>query len=747
MKRKIVSLLTVLTMAVSLTACGSEQEEINDNKQPSTQTTPTPEASVTTDSSSEWTFGQVAMGGGGFVTGVFSTCEENVFYARTDVGGAYRYDNADDKWKCLSFEISEADKGYYGVDGLATDPNDAGKVYMLVGTSYLSDGRTAIMYSEDYGETFTTVEVTDLITAHGNGYGRQNGERIAVDPNDGNIIYVGGRTGGLIKSTDGGKTWSSVSSFPITETENGNGINGIVFEASSGSKGTATPNIYVSVSQKGAENVFVSKDGGESWNTVSGLPTNFMPQRLRIDNDNNLYITYGPSEGPSSSGSGAIWKIDLVTNTAIDISPASNCFGDIAIDPNNSNRLVACTESVWKLQPNGSYGDEFYVSTDGGTTWDCINDNMKMNNGGVEWITGYAMHWCGCLTIDPYNPDTIMVVSGNGIFRCDNIWDDTPEFEFAAHGLEETVPLDAISIPGDTLFTAIGDYDGFEHTDVTEYGQLHTTTIGSTGSIAVAAQNTDIRLKLSGSGGVGGTDSEMKLLISEDAGDTWTFITNKPNPAPAEYGGTITITADGSTIVWSTGDYNGAYYSTDKGQSWTLCKGLRGDNYVYADTVNPNYVYALGKNGFMVSSDGGKTFDYTKIKLELTGKMAVSFGNEGVVYIPCEKAGLFYTEDHGTTTSRLETVTTCYAVGLGKGKTDDAPNVIYIWGQPNTEDTLGIYMSEDNGSSWTRINNDENEFGGTANGRFIIGDYNIYGRCYMSTTGLGLVYCDKTNKN
>jgi len=50
-----------------------------------------------------WTYGQVAVGGGGFVTGVFSTCEEGVYYARTDVGGAYRWDNEKQAWKSLNY--------------------------------------------------------------------------------------------------------------------------------------------------------------------------------------------------------------------------------------------------------------------------------------------------------------------------------------------------------------------------------------------------------------------------------------------------------------------------------------------------------------------------------------------------------------------------------------------------------------------------------------------------------------------
>ena len=44
-----------------------------------------------TVSAQTYKWGNVAMGGGGFVDGIItSKTEENLMYARTDVGGAYR---------------------------------------------------------------------------------------------------------------------------------------------------------------------------------------------------------------------------------------------------------------------------------------------------------------------------------------------------------------------------------------------------------------------------------------------------------------------------------------------------------------------------------------------------------------------------------------------------------------------------------------------------------------------------------
>ena len=88
----------------------------------------------------------------------------------------------------------------------------------------------------------------------------------------------------------------------------------------------------------------------------------------------------------------------------------------------------------------------------------------------------------------------------------------------------------------------------------------------------------------------------------------------------------------------------------------------------------------------------------------------------------------------------------CEAVGLGKPKNDGDPYVIYVWGTPKDSDVKGIYMSEDEGETWVRVNDDLHQFGGTGNGEFVVGDMNVYGRCYMSTVGLGIAYCDKNEK-
>ena len=99
-------------------------------------------------------------------------------------------------------------------------------------------------------------------------------------------------------------------------------------------------------------------------------------------------------------------------------------------------------------------------------------------------------------------------------------------------------------------------------------------------------------------------------------------------------------------------------------------------------------------------------------------------------------------EDHGKTFTRIDGVSNCQVMGLGRGKNDGDPCAIYMWGQPTKDDPLGLYWSEDEGKTWKRINDDNHQFGGTGNGEFVYGDFNVYGRVYMSTVGLGVVYGD-----
>lgn len=101
----------------------------------------------------------VTGAGGGFVPGIiFNESEKDLIYARTDIGGAYRWNPANESWIPLTDFVGWDDWNKNGVDALATDPVDPNRVYMAVGTYTNSWDKNngSILRSTDRGDTWQT---------------------------------------------------------------------------------------------------------------------------------------------------------------------------------------------------------------------------------------------------------------------------------------------------------------------------------------------------------------------------------------------------------------------------------------------------------------------------------------------------------------------------------------------------------------------------------------------------------------
>ncbi|GAL86787.1 xyloglucanase [Sporocytophaga myxococcoides] len=684
------------------------------------------------------TWKNVAIGAGGFVSSIItSKTEANLVYARTDVGGAYRWDPVKNVWIPLTDWVSDSETGYLGVEALAIDPQDSKKVYMLVGIDYFNGGKTAILRSSDYGNTFSVTEVTAQFKAHGNGMGRQNGEKLVVDPNLSTLLFCGTRRNGLFKSTNSGATWSKVSALNVASTPNDNGISFVLIDPASGTKGSASKTIFAGVSRTGT-NLYVSKDGGATFNAISGGPTDFMPQRAVLAADGNLFITYANGAGPHGHWSapepmddGAIWKYNTKTGTWTNVTPSgyARAFAGICVDPNNSNRLVASTINTY-LPHNNAWGDRIFLSTNGGTSWtDLFAGGMTLDANGCPWIANQAIHWAGSIEFDPFNTAKVWVTSGNGVFKTENVNASKTTWKFMQNGLEETVPLDMVSIPGGPLVSAIGDYDGFVHTDITKYYSRHTPNTGTTTGIAFASKNTSVMLRV-------GND----MYYSTNQGGSWTKC-DKNGLSGVK--GSVAISADGKVFLACPENSSTTYRSTDNGNSWTACSGINITGaFPVADAENPKKFYAFNESSgtMLVSTDGGVSFS-TSGNAGSGGSRVIRSapGKEGHLWVPLWN-GLVRSTNSGQTFTKVNNVTYCGAVGLGKEAPGKSYPTIYIWGTINN--VIGVYRSVDEGATWVRVNDNEHEFGGPGNAKMVLGDMNVYGRVYMSTAGRGIVYTE-----
>ena len=696
-------------------------------------------SSAQAQTSEPYKWNSVFIGGGGFVSGLITSKEQpGLMYARTDVGGAYKWDAGTNSWLPLMDWVSERQQGILGAESLAIDPQNPNVVYISTGIEYFNNGKSYILRSSDYGANFTITEVTDQFKIHGNGMGRQNGEKLQVDPNNSSIVYCGTRWNGLFRSINFGSTWSRVKSLNVTTTANENGISFVVLDKASAAVGSATQRIFVGISRSGNnQNFYMSTNGGIDFSALVNpkLAADLMPQRAVLSGDGNLFITYGDGAGPHGDWvittedytSGQIWKYNIASGAWTNVTPAgiNRPFGGISVDPTNPQRLVASTTNTYLLQKGDVFGDRFFISTNGGKSWtDVVSRGFEINPNGVTWIPGESIHWAGCIEFDLSNPKKVWVTSGNGVFLNEDIDAAPGVWKFSVKGLEETVPLNMVSIPNGPQLSVIGDYDGFRHTDIEQYAPIHNPRMGTTTGLDYAVRNKNKVVRV-------GTS----MYYSGDMGLTWTktAVINGTK-------GQVALSADGNILLHSPVGSDISYRSTNNGSLWTTISGLNFKNArPVADGANPNkfYAYNNGAALMMLSTDGGVTFTAGGSPGNGGSRVIRTVpGREGHIWVALYGNGLSRSVNSGATFTKLNSVTQCSAVGIGKAAPGSAYETIYIYGTVNG--VIGVHRSIDEGASWVRVNDDKHEYGGPANGQFVVGDMNVYGRVYMSTAGRGI---------
>jgi len=679
------------------------------------------------------------IGGGGFVTGIVTHKTSGDRYCRTDVGGAYRWDAANNKWIQLLDWINESENGFIGVEALALDPQNANNVYMLCGTSYINNGRTAILKSTDKGNTFTYTDVTAKFKAHGNGNGRGNGERLAVDPKNSNILFCGTRANGLWKSTDGGVTWN-LAWNGVTTTPNENGICFVMYDPSGSVVGGATQTIYIGVSRTGSANIYKSTDGGATFTAISAT-TSFMPHRAALQGT-TMYVTYSDDAGPQSSGGdGKLYKLNTASGVWTNVTPVHSkdySYGGVSIDPTNVNRVIVSTCGMyWNNQFGTGWGDFVFLSTDGGSTWTLKNGtNATYDSNGMGWTNGGAVNWMDCIEFDQSNLSKVRVIGGGGVYTCSDITAANPSWKYDVIGIEETALLDGTSIPGGPFISSFGDVTGFVHDPLTSYpSKKLSPSDNNNQSVANAAGNTNKVVRASNGGNV--------VYYSNDKGATWTGASTN-----AGAGGRLAVSADGGTILHCPGGSTTTYYTTNNGANWSACSGVSlGDAAPVADQVNSNYFYIYNPtNGQMLrSSNKGVSFSVAGTPGASTANhpwepalIRTAPGLEGHVWVPLGRNGLKYSTNAGAAYTTVPNVSYCKTIGIGKAMPGSGYPTIFIWG--TVSGVTGLFRSTDQGATWARMNDDANEFGGAP---LLIGDMNVAGRVYMSAGGgRGLIYWD-----
>jgi len=214
----------------------------------------------------------------------------------------------------------------------------------------------------------------------GNVGGRTRG--IVIDPQNPNIMFAGGATGGIWKTTDGGASWVAQSDFaPVLAT---NSLAMSPWDSSTLYAGTGEQ----TQSWRGA-GIFKTTDAGNTWAQLPATANSsfYYVNKVAVSNTTASQVYAATSSGLwSSPDGGATWNKAFSTGS-------SGCF-DLALQPGQATDVVFAV-----CQPAGSSTYTIYRNLDaaGKGTWVNVFSDPNM--------------YTTTLAIAPSQPSTIFAVA------------------------------------------------------------------------------------------------------------------------------------------------------------------------------------------------------------------------------------------------------------------------------------------------------------------------------------------------
>ncbi|MBI4407928.1 MAG: hypothetical protein HY565_05525 [Candidatus Kerfeldbacteria bacterium] len=401
---------------------------------------------------------------------------------------------------------------------------------------------------------------------------------------------------------------------------------------------------------------------------------------IKVDpNDDGQYVyvtTYTPNGVFSSQDSGTTWTglsadVDYGAGKAVVVDPAS---GDVY----------------------AAIGDDLLVSTNHGTSWTSLTDNLA----GELPLVGSELGWSN---------GTLVVAVDNGAVQVSSDKGNT----FTSVTLETGTRQNAISIQGDAAgkwYAVLMDYD----TDTSQvfsslddgvtWAMLDVEAGGVTAgsvfySIAVDPINIE-HLVLSS------YHPDYDSYQSFDGGDTWTALLN----------GTSRIGGEEAVFDGVGGLYLGIYYTNDASVAapvWsqittdTPLSSVQGDQYA-VDAVHPTTVYSNTAFGVAKSEDQGATWVDSVTGISAVQTFAIAQANDKDRMWLGANGGLAKTSNFTAEHPDWE-----YPIS----PEENGGSIYAVWVKPSDGDYVVtgasnfLYYTADGGDTWTQA--EAPEFFGT----------------------------------
>ena len=676
----------------------------------------------------------LAIGAGGQLTGI-DIAPDGTKVVKADVFGAYIWNATTGRWDQLVTASSGrvAFARPQGVWEIRIAPSLTTRLFMI----YDND----VYRSDDRGASWRKTSLPGITGADPNGSGKFANQKMAIDPANPNIVYVGTPTNGVWRSFDAGATWQRISDIVPGKSP---GTAGIVFDPKSGTSNGRTNTIFIPSYGQG---IWRSTNAGTTWtqiaNGAQGGPINVWTAQIGADG------VYWCSDHKDT------WKYDAGNWT--NVLPFGQHFAALAVvtDPKAPGRVIL----------SGPSGGKSGVETlDNGTSW--IGKSAWFPNypspgqhqiaTDIPWLADSDTSYMtiGDMKIDP-SDGFIYFAEGIGVWK--GSWPRTfSAFDWTSQslGIEELVANDIIVPLGGKPVVASWDRPFFRSDDPKTYPSRYGPVNGafaSGWSVDYASSDPTFVVGLANWG--------VKDIsgYSIDGGQTWQQFAAKP---AWKLGGSIAA-ATKMNMVWVSGNNGLPYYTKDGGTSWKLAPGLPTDGWIFAyylkrrivaaDRINIGTFFLYNsKHGLFKSIDGGDHWSLVysgeiapssgfNARLRATpghaGHLWFTSGPQGTTH-PSPNGRFLRSTDGGLTWRTISHVLEVVDFGFGASNVPGGYPAVYIVGW--VDGVYGIWRSDDQAASWTNVgtypNNNIDRI--TA----ISGDMNTYGAVYVGFEGSGFAY-------
>jgi len=599
------------------------------------------------------------------------------YYIGVACGGVWKTTN-----NGTNFQPIFDNQGSYSIGCVNLDPTNPSIVW--VGTGENNNQRSVaygdgVYKSEDAGKTWKNVGLAKS----------EHIGKIAIDPRDGNTVYVAaygplwsaGGDRGIYKTTDGGKNWKQ-----ILNVSEHTGFNEIHIDPSNPNTLYACAHqrrrhewTYISGGPESA--LYKSTDGGATWNKLGGgLPSGDVGRiALAVSPINSDYV-YAMIEGDEdgkgfyrSMDRGASWEKRGKENTA------GNYYQEIFCDPKNIDKIYSM--DTW-----------LKVSYDGGKTFSGLGEKNKHVDNHVIYV-------------DPDNTSHYLVGCDGGLYES---YDMAKTWQFKAN-------LPVVQFYRVTTDNAAPFYNIYGGTQDNNSCGGPSRTISASGIV-----NSDWFITVGGDGFKSVVDPKDPNIVysqwqyggliryDKKTGEVFDIKPQEKDGEPAyrwNWDAPLVVSNFSNTRLYFCA--NKVFRSDDRGNTW---KTISGD---LSGGIDRNKLPVMGK---VWSVDAIAKNQSTSLYGNITA-FNESPKNENVLYAGTDDGLIHVSNDGGNTWTKISSFANVPAQTKCQNITTSEynENVVYATfnNQRNGDFKPYLIKSVDKGKTWTNMSNNLPERGTT----------------------------------